>query len=70
MPFEDSILVHKQNPGKGAPPTADDAVPQSPGEAAPIRGGSLRIAENMEASLSIPTATSVREIPVRTLETS
>ncbi len=34
----------------------------------PVRGGMVRIVENMEASLSVPTATSVREIPVRALE--
>jgi 2-oxoglutarate decarboxylase len=34
----------------------------------PIRGGAVRIVENMEASLQIPTATSARTIPVRTLE--
>ncbi|HVR72385.1 MAG TPA: multifunctional oxoglutarate decarboxylase/oxoglutarate dehydrogenase thiamine pyrophosphate-binding subunit/dihydrolipoyllysine-residue succinyltransferase subunit [Vicinamibacteria bacterium] len=40
-----------------------------PGDiATPIRGGALRIAENMEASLSVPTATSMRGVPVRTLE--
>jgi 2-oxoglutarate dehydrogenase E1 component len=40
-----------------------------PGDIAqPIRGGALRIVENMEASLLVPTATSIREIPVRTLE--
>jgi 2-oxoglutarate decarboxylase len=40
-----------------------------PGDIAqPIRGGALRIAQNMEASLHVPTATSVRNFPVRTLE--
>jgi len=34
----------------------------------PIRGGAVRIVENMEASLQVPTATSVRTLPVRTLE--
>jgi 2-oxoglutarate decarboxylase len=34
----------------------------------PVRGGMLKIIENMEASLTVPTATSVREIPVRALE--
>ena len=34
----------------------------------PIRGGAVRIVENMEASLQIPTATSMRTLPVRTLE--
>ena len=34
----------------------------------PVRGGMLKIVENMEASLSVPTATSLREVPVRALE--
>jgi 2-oxoglutarate decarboxylase len=37
-------------------------------ERLPIRGGALRIAENMEASLRVPTATSQRQIPVKVLE--
>ncbi|HEU5250433.1 MAG TPA: 2-oxo acid dehydrogenase subunit E2, partial [Thermoanaerobaculia bacterium] len=40
------------------------AVPR-PGEAQPLRGGALRVAENMEASLAVPTATSQRQIPIR-----
>jgi len=40
-----------------------------PGDIAqPIRGGAARIVENMEASLAVPTATSVRTLPVRPLE--
>jgi 2-oxoglutarate dehydrogenase E1 component len=40
-----------------------------PGDIAqPIRGGAMRVVENMEASLAVPTATSIRTIPVRTLE--
>ena len=43
--------------------------PILPGDiATPIRGGAVRIVENMEASLQVPTATSIRTIPVRTLE--
>jgi multifunctional 2-oxoglutarate metabolism enzyme len=38
------------------------------GEILPIRGGSLRIVENMESSLSVPTATSYRTVPVKLLE--
>jgi len=34
----------------------------------PLRGFAARIVENMEASLSIPTATSTRVIPVKVLE--
>jgi multifunctional 2-oxoglutarate metabolism enzyme len=37
-------------------------------DAEQIRGGSLRVVENMEASLQIPTATSYRVIPVKLLE--
>src|SRR5437867_4167005 len=37
-------------------------------ERMPFRGASARIVENMEASLSIPTATSYRSIPVKLLE--
>nr|MDQ3805350.1 multifunctional oxoglutarate decarboxylase/oxoglutarate dehydrogenase thiamine pyrophosphate-binding subunit/dihydrolipoyllysine-residue succinyltransferase subunit [Acidobacteriota bacterium] len=35
---------------------------------APIRGGALKIVENMETSLSVPTATSNRQVPVKVLE--
>ncbi len=46
-----------------------ETVPaDAPPDAEPIRGGSLRIVENMEASLHIPTATSYRTIPVKLLE--
>jgi 2-oxoglutarate dehydrogenase E1 component len=34
----------------------------------PLTGGSRRIAENMEASLAVPTATSQRQIPIKLAE--
>ena len=34
-------------------------------EVLPLLGGALRIAENMEASLAVPTATSQRQIPIK-----
>jgi 2-oxoglutarate decarboxylase len=37
-------------------------------EVVPIRGAALKIVENMEASLSVPTATSQRRIPVKLLD--
>ena len=49
----------KQEP---APVAASDA------NAKPITGASKKIVENMEQSLSVPTATSVRTIPVKLLE--
>lgn len=37
-------------------------------EAVPIRGAGIKIIENMDSSLSIPVATSLRTIPVKVLE--
>jgi len=42
--------------------------PQPEGEVLPIRGPALKIVENMERSLSVPTATSERRIPVKLLD--
>ncbi|CAN5541364.1 hypothetical protein BH18ACT16_BH18ACT16_13600 [soil metagenome] len=39
-----------------------------PEDAVPLRGVAARIAENMETSLLVPTATSVRTIPAKLLE--
>jgi len=68
--------------GSAAPapprPEADDPAPapaakpqakaddEAPGE--PIRGAGARIVANMEASLSVPTATSYRQVPAKLLE--
>ncbi len=38
------------------------------GEMIPLRGAALKIAENMEASLAVPTATSQRVIPIKLLD--
>ncbi len=43
-------------------------VPVAVPGAIPLRGVAGKIAQNMEASLSVPTATSVRNIPVKALE--
>ena len=37
-------------------------------EPEPLRGAAARIVENMEASLGVPTATSVRAVPAKLLE--
>ena len=44
------------------------AAPETSVDAVPIRGAALKIVENMEASLAVPTATSQRRIPVRLLD--
>jgi 2-oxoglutarate decarboxylase len=49
------------------PAAAALAAPLS-GQSQPIRGGALRLAENMAASLEVPTATSQREIAIKLLD--
>jgi 2-oxoglutarate dehydrogenase E1 component len=43
-------------------------APPTDAEAVPLRGPALKIVENMESSLSVPTATSERRIPVKLLD--
>jgi multifunctional 2-oxoglutarate metabolism enzyme len=50
-----------------APPRPVPVVQETP-SATPLRGAAGKIAQNMEASLSVPTATSIRTIPVKALE--
>ncbi len=48
--------------GPSAPPVMDGET------AAPLRGSAARVVENMEASLQVPTATSVRTVAAKLLE--
>jgi len=71
--FRERLGEAEPEPGPARPepaPAAQKSSPASalPGEHAALRGAALRIAENMEASLSIPTATSQRQIPIKVLE--
>ncbi len=50
-------------PGTTPPHTADRT-----GSVVPLRGAAGRIVANMEASLAVPTATSVRTVPAKLLE--
>jgi 2-oxoglutarate decarboxylase len=50
------------------PPVAGPATPQGGEPATELRGVQARIAENMVASLSVPTATSVHPVPAKLLE--
>ncbi|MEW6368897.1 MAG: multifunctional oxoglutarate decarboxylase/oxoglutarate dehydrogenase thiamine pyrophosphate-binding subunit/dihydrolipoyllysine-residue succinyltransferase subunit [Acidobacteriota bacterium] len=50
------------------PPAATPAAPAPAGVAIPLRGPVARLVENMEQSLAVPTATSVRAMPVKLLE--
>src|SRR2546423_1758720 len=53
---------------QGVAPASQTPKAQPQGEVIPIRGGALKIVENMEASLGVPTATSQRRIPVKVLD--
>ncbi len=57
-------------PAKPKPPAVSQPSTQASeaAERIPIRGPALKIVENMEASLSVPTATSQRRIPVKLLD--
>jgi 2-oxoglutarate decarboxylase len=60
-------------PAKAETPPSQSAKqsatpPSEPVETVAIRGGALKIVENMEASLAVPTATSQRRIPVKLLD--
>ncbi len=54
-------------PAATAQVTAATAAPTAEA-ASPLRGAAARIAQNMAASLSVPTATSVRTVPAKLLE--
>ncbi|HJQ36449.1 MAG TPA: multifunctional oxoglutarate decarboxylase/oxoglutarate dehydrogenase thiamine pyrophosphate-binding subunit/dihydrolipoyllysine-residue succinyltransferase subunit [Thermoanaerobaculia bacterium] len=51
-----------------APPPRPTPVPSPAGNATPLRGAASKIVANMETSLTVPTATSVRNVPVKVLE--
>ncbi|MBK8809310.1 MAG: multifunctional oxoglutarate decarboxylase/oxoglutarate dehydrogenase thiamine pyrophosphate-binding subunit/dihydrolipoyllysine-residue succinyltransferase subunit [Acidobacteria bacterium] len=59
---------------KAEPPKSEIQIPKSeiqigPGtNVKPLTGPSKKVVENMETSLTVPTATSVRNIPVKVLE--
>src|SRR5829696_5084054 len=55
---------------KAAPAPAPAPALPPDAEAVPLRGPALKIVQNMESSLSVPTATSERRIPVKLLDES
>ncbi|HKY46267.1 MAG TPA: hypothetical protein VJM50_24455, partial [Pyrinomonadaceae bacterium] len=66
----DARVVTKQPAAAPAPAPAPVPAPvaETGAEVIPLRGPALKIVENMERSLSVPTATSERRIPVKLLD--
>src|SRR5438045_3519809 len=62
-----SVFEHHASPGNGTAPAPAVGVGASE-QLVPIRGAAARIAQNMEASLSMPLATSQRIIPVKVID--
>ena len=58
----------EQPPGRPAGPATAVPTTTATDQPAPLRGAAARIVANMEASLQVPTATSVRVVPARLLE--
>ena len=62
---------HRPSPARPPPPArrrAAGAAQSATETATPLRGAAGRIVANMEASLGVPTATSVRAVPAKLLE--
>ena len=57
------------SPNGSSPAARDSHVPEPPAGAPtrPLRGAAARVVQNMEASLEVPTATSVRAVPAKLL---
>ena len=57
-------------PGGPTVPASPTAPPAPDAHTVPIKGPAARLVQNMNESLTVPTATTFREIPVRLLETA
>ena len=69
-PAASAAAVSSEAPTKSAPPkatpaSAKKAAPAKGPKVTPLRGVAGRIVQNMDASLTVPTATSVRAVPAK-----
>ncbi|MHB1067802.1 MAG: 2-oxo acid dehydrogenase subunit E2, partial [Candidatus Nanopelagicales bacterium] len=55
------------SPAPGPAPASPMPEPAAASEVRPLKGPSARVVANMEASLAVPTATSVRSVPAKLL---
>jgi multifunctional 2-oxoglutarate metabolism enzyme len=69
VPFESAKAAEAPSAQRPAPSAAAPAPTVTvPPNAVLLKGPSLKLAQNMDASLALPVATTFRDIPVRTLE--
>ena len=66
----DGRTVGEQPPGSPPAPATPTVLTVSTALTVPIKGPAARLVQNMNESLTVPTATTFREIPVRELENS
>jgi 2-oxoglutarate dehydrogenase E1 component len=66
-PASDPSPASNPSPGPGNDPAGSETA-ETADQPEPLRGVAKRIVENMEASRSVPTATSFREVPAKLLE--
>ena len=67
-PVAEAAAPARTKPDTTLPNHNQQPLAESDAEIVPIRGAALKIVENMEVSLTVPTATSQRRIPVRLLD--
>ncbi len=63
-----SVTAPSPAPAPAAPAKAPAVLPPGHADAELLRGAAARIATNMEASLQVPTATSVRDVSAKLLD--
>jgi 2-oxoglutarate dehydrogenase, E1 component len=69
VPATPSVTIRQEPPSEPARRAgANEPLLLDGEQSKPIRGAAARIVENMEASLGVPTATSVRNVPAKLLE--
>ena len=70
LPATEATVVTEKAAGTVVEPKPVEAAPKKPSahDGTPLKGAAARVVQNMEASLGVPTATSVRAVPAKLLE--
>jgi 2-oxoglutarate decarboxylase len=72
LPATEATVVAEKSGGETAPPAKPEPAAKPAAQTGPdgrtLKGAAARVVQNMEASLAVPTATSVRAVPAKLLE--